>query len=59
MNNQTEHHLHALELDKILELLAQETASDAAVEMARELRPASDLEDAQHLLNETLSLIHI
>ncbi|MBE6720990.1 MAG: endonuclease MutS2 [Ruminococcaceae bacterium] len=53
MNNQTEHHLHALELDKILELLAQETASDAAAEMARELRPAADLEDAQHLLNET------
>ena len=43
MNNQTEHHLHALELDKILELLAQETASDAAVEMARELRPASEI----------------
>ncbi|MCH4238819.1 MAG: endonuclease MutS2 [Oscillospiraceae bacterium] len=53
MNVRTEHHLHALELDKILHLLAQQTASDAAAEMAEELRPANDLQDVQRLLTET------
>jgi DNA mismatch repair protein MutS2 len=53
MDQRTEHHLHALELDKILKLLSQETASDAAARMAEELRPADDLEDVQNLLQET------
>ena len=45
--------LRALELDKILELLAGETCCAAAAEMARALRPAAQLEWAQRLLQET------
>ncbi len=45
--------LRALELDKILDLLAGETCCSAAAEMARSLRPATHREQAQRLLQET------
>ena len=45
--------LHALELDKILDLLAGETCCAAAADMARALRPATHREQAQRLLQET------
>ena len=45
--------LHALELDKILDLLAGETCCTAAADMARSLRPVSHREQAQRLLQET------
>ena len=45
--------LRALELDKILELLAGETCCAAAADMARSLRPVTQKEQAQHLLQET------
>lgn len=48
-----ERHLRALELDKILHLLAEETTSEDAAELARSLRPITSLEDVEHLLNET------
>lgn len=53
MELRTEHHLHALELDKILQLLRQETASDAAADMALELRPQTRLSGVNRLLQET------
>ena len=45
--------LRALELDKILDLLAGETCCSAAAEMARSLRPATQKEQVQRLLQET------
>ena len=45
--------LRALELDKILDLLAGETCCAAAAEMARGLRPTTELQQAQRLLQET------
>ena len=45
--------LRALELDKILDLLAGETCCAAAADMARSLRPAVEKEQAQRLLQET------
>lgn len=45
--------LRALELDKILDLLAGETCCSAAAEMARALRPVAEKEQAQRLLQET------
>ena len=45
--------LHALELDKILDLLAVETCNGDAARMARELRPVSQPEAVQRLLDET------
>ena len=45
--------LRALELDKILELLAGETCCAAAADMARSLRPATQKEQVQRLLQET------
>ena len=45
--------LRALELDKILELLAGETCCTAAADMARSLRPVAQREQAERLLQET------
>ena len=45
--------LRALELDKILELLAGETCCAAAADMARSLRPVTQKEQVQRLLQET------
>lgn len=45
--------LKALELDKILEMLAKETASGEAAALAKEVTPAKTLEEAQQLLAET------
>ena len=45
--------LRALELDKILDLLAGETCCSAAADMARSLRPVTQKEQAQRLLQET------
>ena len=53
MEQQEQRHLHALEFDKIRELLVQETASDFAADLARVLLPQTGLADAQRLLNET------
>ena len=45
--------IHALELDKILALLAEETACEDAAELARGLKPVSSLKEARRLLEET------
>ena len=43
----------ALELDKILNMLASETSCEDARKMAIDLKPAESLEDAQKLLQQT------
>lgn len=48
-----EKHGKSLELDKVLEMLANETACDDAAQLALEVRPAESREEAEHLLNET------
>ena len=42
-------HWRAVELDKILHLLAEETACDDAATLAREIKPASSLEEVQRM----------
>lgn len=45
-------HWRAVELDKILHLLAEETACDDAATLAREIKPASSLEEVQRMLGK-------
>ncbi len=45
--------IRTLELDKILERLAAQTAFSASAELARALRPETDLETARRLVAET------
>ena len=44
---------HALELDKILEQLASETCCEDAAQLARALRPSTELSLVQRLVDET------
>ncbi len=46
-------HYHALELDKVLEMLAEETSCDDSAELARAIVPQHDLETVKTLLQET------
>ena len=46
-------HYHALELDKILELLAGQTNGPDAAQAARELRPVPVLAEVKRLQQET------
>ena len=46
-------HLLSLELDKVLEMLAEHTAAKEAKEMALELKPEPSLPLAQALMNQT------
>jgi DNA mismatch repair protein MutS2 len=46
-------HYRALELDKILKMLADETACDDAAELARQLIPDTSLSEVQRLLADT------
>ena len=53
MSETMQRHYRALELDKILHLLAEETSCDAAAELARSLRPSASLSEVRRLLEET------
>lgn len=53
MSETMQRHYRALELDKILHLLAEETSCDAAAELARNLRPSTSLPQVKRLLTET------
>ncbi len=53
MSETMERHFKALELDKILHLLADETSCDAAAELAQNLRPSTSLSQVKRLLTET------
>ena len=46
-------HYHALELDKVLSMLAQETSCEDAAERAHAIVPQSDLKTVRTLLQET------
>lgn len=50
---ENQRHFRALELDKILKLLAAETACDDAAELAMNLVPSDSLSEVQRLLGET------
>ena len=53
MNPQEQKHYCALELNKVLEMLAAETACADACRLAKELEPVSDAEQVRSLLQET------
>ena len=53
MSETMERHFKALELDKILHLLAEETSCDAAAELAQNLLPSTSLPEVKRLLTET------
>ena len=53
MSELYEKSLYKLELDQVLEQLAQCAGSSEGKEKCRQLRPTSDLEDVQSLLDET------
>ena len=53
MSELYERSLYKLELDKVLEQLAACAGSENGKEVCRNLRPVSDLEDVQQLLDET------
>ena len=46
-------HMKALELDKVLDLLAEETGCADAAALARDLAPAVSLFEAKRLMDET------
>lgn len=46
-------HTRALELDKILKLLASRTACEDAAQMVRELEPSESIQEVERLLKET------
>lgn len=46
-------YLQAVELDKVLKMLAEQTSCDDAADLARGLEPACSLEEAERLLQET------
>ena len=53
MSELYEKSLLKLELDKVLEMLAERAGSYAGKERCMQLRPTSDLEDVQALLDQT------
>ena len=53
MNEQYEKSLTKLELDKVLALLADHAASQAAKERCLAIRPSTDADEIRHLLDET------
>lgn len=53
MTDMMKRNIRSLELDKILALLAEETACDDAAELARKLEPSSSLKEVQRLLADT------
>ena len=53
MNEQYEKSLSKLELDKVLALLADHAASQAAKERCLAVRPSTDADEIRHLLDET------
>ncbi len=53
MEENMQRHYRALELDKILKLLAAETACDDAAELALQLTPCTSLPEVQRILKDT------
>ena len=53
MEHVMQRNIHALELDKILQMLAEEASCEDAKELALHLEPSSSLTEVRHLLEET------
>ena len=53
MTDMMKRNIRSLELDKILSLLAEETACEDAAELARTLEPSSSLKEVKRLLADT------
>ena len=53
MNEQYEKSLTKLELDKVLAMLSDHAASQAAKERCLAIRPSTDADEIRHLLDET------
>ena len=53
MTDMMKRNIRSLELDKILSLLAEETACEDAAELARALEPSSSLQEVKRLLADT------
>ena len=53
MTDMMKRNIRSLELDKILSLLAEETACEDAAELARALEPSSSLKEVKRLLADT------
>ena len=53
MDEMMKRNIHALELDKILNLLAEQAACEDAAELARSLEPSTTLKEAQRRLADT------
>ena len=59
MNELYDKSLHTLELDRILELLADACTTEEGKILARSLRPSSDADDVKLLLQETTDACHM
>ena len=59
MNELYEKSLHTLELDRVLELLAESCVSDEGKDRARNLIPATDADEVRALLQETSDACHL
>ena len=46
-------YMKTIELDKVLELLAEKTACEDAADFARNLIPVTEIEEVQQMLSET------
>ena len=46
-------YMKTIELDKVLEMLAEKTACEDAADAARNLIPVTEIEEAQQMLSET------
>ena len=53
MNQTMQKHIRAVELDKILEMLSEQTSGNDAAQLARELLPSTSFAKVQKRLNET------
>jgi len=53
MNEQYEKSLTKLELDKVLAMLSDHAASQAAKDRCLAVRPSTDADEIRHLLDET------
>ncbi len=59
MNELYEKSLRTLELDRVLELLAQNCVSEEGRALAQALRPSSDMDEVRALLRETTDACHM
>ena len=53
MDYNIQKHMKTIELDKVLELLAEKTACEDAADFARNLIPVTEIEEVQQMLSET------